>query len=92
LWLALWPLLGELSSWRRRYPSAGWKKSLSEIVQKTGPNAGKKLSSALQRAVDATLDRLKLLTSGHIGCPAPTNVDELLVWWSTEPPAESDEK
>ena len=92
LWLALWPLLSELSSWRRRYPSAGWKKSLSEIVQKTGPNAGKKLSSALQRAVDATLDRLKLLTSGHIGCPAPTNVDELLVWWSTEPPAESDEK
>ena len=89
LWLALWPLLNELSSWRRKHPSAGWKKSLSVILQKTGPSAGKKLPPALQKAFDATLERLNLLTSGHIGCPAPTDIEELLVWWSTKPPAES---
>ena len=88
LWLAIWPLLDPISKWRRKNPSASWKKALSVIVQKTGPNAGKKPSPQLQKDIDATIDRLTLLTSGHIGCPAPTNVDELLIWWSTKPPSQ----
>ena len=86
LWLTLWPLLTQLSAWRRKNPSASWKKALSVAVQKTGPSGGKKPTLILQNAIDATIERLNLLTSGHIGCPAPSNVNELLAWWSTKPP------
>jgi len=27
-----------------------------------------------------------MLTSGHENCPVPQNIEELIVWWSMEPP------
>ena len=50
----------------------------------------KTLATGLQKAVFDVHERLKILTSGHEGCPLPTNAAELTVWWSMQPPNHSD--
>lgn len=86
LWLAMRPLMGEFAIWRRRNPDTDWSQALSEILYESGKNKSKALRQELEESVTAIIDRLSLLTSGHVGCPAPTNLEELLVWWSTTPP------
>jgi hypothetical protein len=27
-----------------------------------------------------------MLTSGHENCPVPKDIDQLIVWWSMDPP------
>ena len=86
LFLALWPALTEIATWRRKNPSADWKKALPTIFHKTGVNAGKALPISLKAKLEAIIARLELLTSGHVGCPCPSDLEQLLVWWATKPP------
>jgi hypothetical protein len=37
--------------------------------------------------MEAVLKRLSLLSSGHVGCPAPEDLEQLEAWWRLEPPA-----
>ena len=83
LCLAMWPLRTAFSSWRRANPDADWKDALREIILETEE---KKVSSSVKVAVKNVIARLNLISSGHAECPVPQNNDELLIWWSTEPP------
>ena len=46
----------------------------------------RKVPLQIRRAVKNVIERLKLISSGHAECPVPQNEEELLVWWSTDPP------
>lgn len=83
LCLAMWPLRTAFSSWRRANPDSDWKDALREIILETEE---KKVSSSVKIAVKNVIARLNLISSGHAECPVPQNNDELLIWWSTEPP------
>ena len=87
LTLAMWPLRTQLASWRRANPGAEWTQALHDVFS---VEEGKSLSSSLQKAVNDVHERLQILTSGHEGCPLPTNAAELTVWWSMQPPNHSD--
>ncbi len=84
--LALWPLRSALASWRRANPTSPWSEALSDIF---GLDGDRPLSPALAKAVNDVHERLTILTSGHEGCPVPSNAAELDVWWSMDPPAHS---
>jgi hypothetical protein len=45
------------------------------------------MSAVHQRIVGQISKRLEILTSGHTGCPVPRNLEEMVVWWSVEPPS-----
>ncbi|HJM55558.1 MAG TPA: hypothetical protein QGI72_04860, partial [Poseidonia sp.] len=87
LTLAMWPLRSSLASWRRANPDKSWSDALVEILY---TEEGKTLTSGLKKAVSDIHQRLSILTSGHEGCPLPTNASELLIWWSNTPPVHSD--
>ena len=81
--LAMWPLRSSLASWRRGNPNSKWEDSLPEILMQ---GTGKKPPLSIRKSVDNILKRLEMLTSGHENCPTPTNIDELIIWWKTQPP------
>ena len=87
LTLAMWPLRAHLASWRRANPDKAWSTALEDIFH---TEEGKTISSGLNKAISDIHQRLSILTSGHQGCPLPTNESELLVWWSNAPPSHSD--
>jgi hypothetical protein len=79
----MWPLRPSLASWRRANPKGEWKDALAEILlhgqEKSPP-------PAIRKAVANVISRLEMLTSGHEDCPVPQNIEELIVWWSLDPP------
>jgi hypothetical protein len=77
----MWPFRVALSTWRKNNPDSPWEKSLEEILQQNNPQ--------LNKAVENTIERLRILTSGHENCPVPENAEQLLVWWSMPPPDHS---
>jgi len=81
--LAMWPLRSSLASWRRGNPNSKWEDSLPEILMQ---GTGKKPPLSIRKSVDNILKRLEMLTSGHENCPTPSNIDELIIWWKTQPP------
>tara|TARA_B100000900_G_scaffold88258_3_gene71830 strand:+ start:13655 stop:15010 length:1356 start_codon:yes stop_codon:yes gene_type:complete len=81
--LAMWPLRSSLASWRRGNPNSKWEDSLPEILMQ---GTGKKPPLSIRKSVENILKRLEMLTSGHENCPTPTNIDELIIWWKTQPP------
>ena len=83
LCLAMWPLRVALASWRRSNPESDWANALSEIIQSTEE---KKVPLQIRNAVEHVIERLNLISSGHAECPVPQNEDELVIWWSIEPP------
>lgn len=83
LCLAMWPLRTALSSWRRANPEGDWKDSLKEIIIERNQ---KKAPLQIRKAVKNVIERLTLISSGHAQCPVPKNEEELVVWWSTDPP------
>ena len=83
LCLAMWPLRTALASWRRANPDRDWEESLHEII---GEDEDRRPPPAIRRAVNDVIARLKLISSGHAECPVPKSIEELLIWWSMEPP------
>jgi len=83
LCLAMWPLRSALASWRRSNPGKNWEDALKEIILDTEE---KKVPPNIRKAVKFVIERLHLISSGHAECPVPLNEEELLVWWSVEPP------
>lgn len=83
LCLAMWPLRIALASWRRSNPESDWANALSEIIQSTEE---KKVPLQIRNAVKHVIERLNLISSGHAECPVPQNEEELVIWWSIEPP------
>lgn len=83
LCLAMWPLRAALSSWRRANPDEEWENCLRDIILDTDE---KKVPLQVRKAVQNVIQRLHLISSGHAECPVPQNEQELIVWWSTEPP------
>ena len=83
LCLAMWPLRIALASWRRSNPESDWANALSEIIQST---EDKKAPLHIRNAVKHVIERLTLISSGHAECPVPKSEEELVIWWSIEPP------
>tara|TARA_B100001996_G_scaffold286799_1_gene227029 strand:+ start:915 stop:2288 length:1374 start_codon:yes stop_codon:yes gene_type:complete len=83
LCLAMWPLRTALASWRRANPDSNWEDALAEI---TGTSDDKRSPPVIRRAINNVIARLELISSGHTECPVPKNEEELMVWWSMEPP------
>jgi len=83
LCLAMWPLRTALARWRRLNPNSDWKLALEDILN---PQGQSKIPSQTRIAVKNTINRLSLISSGHAECPVPKNEQELVVWWSTDPP------
>ena len=79
----MWPLRAALSSWRRSNPDSDWREALKDIISHSG---NKKVPLNTRKSVNDVIKRLHLISSGHAECPVPKNDEELLVWWSTEPP------
>ena len=50
------------------------------------PGDEKRPPPSTRRAVTAVMARLNLISSGHTECPVPKNEEELMIWWSMEPP------
>ncbi len=83
LCLAMWPLRVALASWRRSNPERDWANALPEIIQSTDE---KKVPLQIRNAVEHVIERLTLISSGHAECPVPKTEEELVIWWSIEPP------
>ena len=83
LCLAMWPLRAALGSWRRSNPDKDWKTALNDIIIGT---EDKKPTPGIRKSVDFVIKRLELISSGHANCPVPKTNEELVVWWSVEPP------
>ena len=83
LCLAMWPLRTALARWRRMNPDGSWRSALSDIIK---PSGGSKMSAQIKFGLDNTIKRLELISSGHAECPVPKNAEELIIWWSTDPP------
>ena len=83
LCLAMWPLRTALASWRRSNPNRDWTDALKEILR---DGDEKRPPPSTRRAVTAVMARLNLISSGHTECPVPKNEEELMIWWSMEPP------
>ena len=45
-----------------------------------------KVTNSTKKQVSFVFERLKLISSGHAECPVPKSVEELIMWWATEPP------
>lgn len=73
--LALWPLRGRLEAWREAHPKAAWSGAMRALIEEDTSN------------MDVVMARLNLLSSGHIGCPAPEDLDQLEAWWRLDPPS-----
>ena len=78
LTLAMWPFRVALSRWRKNNPNAAWEQALEAILQHR--------NAQVATAIENSIQRLRILTSGHENCPIPQNADQLMVWWSTPPP------
>ena len=78
LTLAMWPFRVALSRWRKNNPNAAWEQALEAILQHR--------NAQVATAIENSIQRLQILTSGHENCPVPQNADQLMVWWSTPPP------
>ena len=83
LTLAMWPARHLFSSWRRSNPSSSWADAFVSIFGSDSSN----MSAMHQRIISQISKRLEILTSGHTGCPVPMNLEEMVVWWSMEPPS-----
>ena len=83
LCLAMWPLRSAIASWRRANPEVDWKNALEEIILESEE---RKPSPQIRNAVQYVIQRLHLISSGHAECPVPKNEQELIIWWSTQPP------
>ena len=83
LCLVMWPLRTTLASWRRSNPDGDWSNALKSIML---DDNGKRPPPAIRRAIAAVIERLNLISSGHLECPVPKNESELIIWWSMEPP------
>ncbi|MBO64040.1 MAG: hypothetical protein CMA94_04635, partial [Euryarchaeota archaeon] len=66
---------------RKNNPETPWEKAVQEILANS--------NAQLKKAVENTIERLRILTSGHENCPVPENAEQLLVWWSMPPPDHS---
>lgn len=86
LYLAMWPLMGEMAAWRRKNTNKDWLNALEEILKPTIVDAKKKSAVELQAKAEAIFDRLEMLTSGHKNCPSPSTVEQLITWWKTPIP------
>ncbi|MEK9699431.1 MAG: hypothetical protein VW270_26875, partial [Candidatus Poseidoniales archaeon] len=64
-------------------PSSAWTDAFVSIFGSDSTN----MSAAHQRLIGQISQRLGILTSGHTGCPVPMNLEEMVVWWSMEPPS-----
>jgi hypothetical protein len=73
--LALWPLRDHLETWREQHPKASWATAMTHV-----------LANAPEEAISNVMARLNLLSSGHVGCPAPEDAAQLEGWWRLEPP------
>lgn len=80
LFLALWPLQSLLAEWRRKNPKDDTSNAMEWILSEERLN-----HSEITALLSSTSARLKMLTSGYIGCPVPNTKDEFLIWWDTEP-------
>ena len=60
-----------------------WDNALQEI---SGNAKSDKPSANFLEKLSSVYQRLEMLTSGHEGCPVPSNFEELALWWSTPPP------
>ena len=83
LCLAMWPLRTLLARWRRANPNASWSKAMEEIIYDGDKG---KVTNSTKKRVSFVFERLKLISSGHAECPVPKSVEELTMWWATEPP------
>jgi dTMP kinase len=81
LTLAMWPFRVALSTWRKKNPDLPWEKALEQVLDQN--------NAQLNKAVENTIERLHILTSGHEHCPVPENLEQLVVWWSMPPPDHS---
>jgi len=81
LLLALWPLQTHLARWRRMQPGEEMEDAIDWIFLEE-----RLTEEARDDLLQATLARLEMLTSGHLGCPVPGNLDEFKAWWRTTPP------
>ena len=79
----MWPLRSAIASWRRANPEVDWKNALEEIILESEE---RKPSPQIRNAVQYVIQRLHLISSGHAECPVPKNEQELIIWWSTQPP------
>ncbi|MBK70984.1 MAG: dTMP kinase [Euryarchaeota archaeon] len=79
--LALWPLRGSISSWRRANPQGDWEHALEDIL--SNPRIP---GYQLKKSLNDVFARLSILTSGHDDCPVPKNEAELMIWWKMPPP------
>ena len=79
--LALWPLRGSISSWRRANPQGDWEDALEDIL--SNPRIP---GYQLKKSLNDVFARLSILTSGHDDCPVPKNEAELMIWWKMTPP------
>jgi len=74
--LALWPLREHLEAWREKHPIASWSTAMAQII-----------ATVPEQTIANVLARLDLLSSGHVGCPAPEDANQLEGWWRLDPPA-----
>ena len=77
----MWPFRVLMSTWRRNNPEKAWEKALEDVLQQN--------TAQVNKAVENTIERLKILTSGHENCPVPENAEQLVVWWTMPPPDHS---
>ena len=80
--LVMWPLRAALSSWRRSNPQGEWVDALKEILGENSTMSSK----GINQAISSIISRLELISSGHKDCPCPSDITELIAWWSTPPP------
>ena len=78
LTLAMWPFPSCTLNMEKEQSRFALGKISRRILQQTNPQ--------LNKAVENTIERLRILTSGHENCPVPENAEQLLVWWSMPPP------
>ncbi len=80
--LVMWPLRAALASWRRSNPKADWVSALQDIAGENSTMSSK----GIAQAISSIISRLELISSGHKDCPCPSDITELITWWSTPPP------
>ena len=73
--MAMWPVRERLEGWREAHPRSAWSEALHHLIEEDAVG------------MEAVLKRLSLLSSGHVGCPVPEDLEQLEAWWRLEPPA-----
>ena len=66
----MWPFRVLMSTWRRNNPEKAWEKALEDVLQQN--------TAQVNKAVENTIERLKILTSGHENCPVRKMLNN---WW-----------